>query len=81
MPDTSYTRKETPDLDILIISRNSDRKIIKTHYNNSLYDHLPKYIIPVEVIRFDDDQRVKETESEEPTVLHTHLCSSSNISK
>ena len=31
IPDTSYTRKGTPDLDILIISRNGDGKIIKAN--------------------------------------------------
>ena len=40
-----------------------------------------KPIEPIEVLHFDDERRVQEAESEEPTVLHMHFCRSSKISK
>ena len=41
----------------------------------------PTKLIPIEVLHFDDERRVQEAESEEPTVLHMHFCRSSKISK
>ena len=41
----------------------------------------PTKLIPIEVLCFDDEKRVQEAESEEPTVRHTHFCRSSKISK
>ena len=70
IPDTSYTRLETPDLDILLISRYGDRKIIQP-IRTSL-DQTPTKVIPIEVLRFDSEKRVQEAEWEEPTDLRNY---------
>ena len=65
--DTSYARLETLDLDILLISRYGDRKIIQP-IRTSL-DETPTKVIPIEVLRFGNEKssRGKKGRTNRPT--------------
>ena len=41
----------------------------------------PTKVVPIKVLRFDDEKNVQDAGSEEPTDQHTHSCRSSKIFK
>ena len=82
IPEFSCARKETVDIDILVTSRNDDRKIMQSvrimsrpPSRKRKWDQLSQFrrtstkVIPI------------EKGSEGPTVLHIHFSSLSNNSK
>ena len=73
--DSSCARKETVDIDILVTSRNGDRKIIQSIRITS---RTPSTVREWKQMRV---QGLKRGSSEAPTVLHSGFCSLSNKPK
>ena len=62
IPESSYAKKETVDIDILVTSRNGDRKIMQSIWRTSSEEHYQSntYRKDLNWSHFDDEPRVQK---------------------